>query len=326
MKEFELKEKIKSLERKLEQYELESVGIYAPKHALNTRSEFGEAIRQNLKEQRECSKVKNLFTTTGTIQSILVQNFNFECSEIIRKLNGYNLQSAKLKIQEKANNMLDVCDEYGILVSNHNLFNLKIEQAELENDYLLFQAEEKYRKQEQARKIAEQRKADKEWFDRLVELEKRIQESISNGDIEETERLQEEANQTRHLLKEKKAGWVYIISNEDMHNGYYKVGTTRRISPLVRIDELSDASHAFKFRIHALIYSEDCFDLESRLHRRLTNYRVNKENLHKEFFEIDLEELQIILLDEFGIDVEMNENIYEDDEKLNALYSFIYDK
>jgi hypothetical protein len=326
MKEFELKEKIKNLERKLEQYELESVGIYAPKHALNTRSEFGEAIRQNLKEQRECSKVKNLFTTTGTIQNILVQNFNFECSEIIRKLNGYNLQSAKLKIQEKANKMLDVCDEYGILVSNHNLFNLKIEQAKLENDYLLFQAEEKYRKQEQARKIAEQRKADKEWFDRLVELEKRIQESISNGNIEETERLQEEANQTRYLLKEKKAGWVYIISNEDMHDGYYKVGTTRRISPLVRIDELSDASHAFKFRIHALIYSEDCFGLESRLHRRLTNCRVNKENLHKEFFEIDLEELQIILLDEFGIDVEMNENIYEDDEKLNALYSFIYDK
>lgn len=52
MNEFELREKIKKLEKQLEQYKLEEVGIYTPKHILNTKSEFRKAIRENLKEQR----------------------------------------------------------------------------------------------------------------------------------------------------------------------------------------------------------------------------------------------------------------------------------
>ena len=89
---------------------------------------------------------------------------------------------------------------------------------------------------------------------------------------------------------------------------------------------MSDASHAFKFKVHAFIYTEDCFGLEAALHRRLAYCRVNKENVHKEFFYIDLDELQKILLNEFDIDVEMNDDIYEDDEKLSAIYNFAYDK
>lgn len=326
MSEFELKERIKTLEHKLEQYELANMGIYAPKHVLNTKSDFGKVIKENLKQQKIESNPKRMFNCTGTIQSLLVQNFNFKCSDIIKQLNGYNAESAKLKIQELANKVIDVCDSYHIFLQSHALFHLKIEQVSLETDYIIFQNEEKYRKQEQARRIAEQRKADKEWFDRLVDIEQRLQESVFNGDIEETERLQQEAERTRHLLKDQKAGWIYIISNDDMIPGYVKIGTTRRINPLVRINELSDASHAFKFKVHAFIYTEDCFGLESVLHRRFAKYRVNQENPHKEFFNIDLDELQQVLLDEFGIDVEMNEDIYDDDEKLNALYSFAYDK
>lgn len=326
MNEFELKERIKNLEKQLEQYKLEEVGIYVPKHVLNTKSEFGKAIRENLKEQRYYSHAKNLFDTKGNVPSILIQHFNFECSELIKKLNGYNLESVRLKIKNYANKLISVCNEQEITIKTQRLFYLKIEQAELENDYILFQAEEKWRKQEQARKIAEQRKADKEWFDKLRELEDQLSISVSNGDFGQINDLQQKIEQTRHLLKDRKAGWIYIISNDDMIPGYYKLGTTRRVNPLVRIDELSDASHAFKFKVHAFIYSEDCFALEAQLHKRFAYCRVNKENYHKEFFEIDLDELRQVLKDEFGIDVEMNENIYSDNEHLRELYNFAFDK
>lgn len=326
MHEFELREEIKELKHKLERYELEEVGIYTPKHVINTKVDFGTAIKENLREQKHYSNTKNLFSTTGRIQFILIQHFNFQCSELIKRLNGYNLQSVKLKLKDYANNFINICNEQEFTIKTQRLFYLKIEQAKLENDYIIFQSEEKWRKQEQARKIAEQRKADQEWFDRLREIEVKLKDSIFCGDIEETERLQQEIEKTRHLLRDRKAGWIYIISNDDMLPGYYKLGTTRRVNPLVRINELSDASHAFKFKVHAFIYTEDCFGLEAALHRRLAYCRVNKENVHKEFFHIDLDELQKILLDEFEIDVEMNEDIYEDDEKLNAIYNFAYDK
>ena len=108
MNEFELQEEIKDLKRKLERYELEEVGIYAPKHVLNTKADFGKAIKENLREQKHYSNAKNLRTTTGRNQSILIQHFNFQCSELIKKLNGYNLQSVKLKLKDYANNFINV--------------------------------------------------------------------------------------------------------------------------------------------------------------------------------------------------------------------------
>lgn len=322
MNEKELLNRINQLEKRLERYELQEIGIYEPKHVLNTKTEFTKSIRANLREQRIQSNPNNLFDKTGLLPTLMVKNFNWQCSDIIKELNGYNLKSAKEKIVDRANELISLCDANNMRVKSHKLFQLKIEQATLENDYLIFQAEEKYRKQEQARKIAEQRKADKELFDKLERIEKQIRESLAFNDYDKATKLGEEAEITKKLLREQKAGWIYVISNEDMKDGYVKVGTTRRENPLVRVNELSNASHAFRFKVHAFIYSEDCFGLESQLHRRLAGYRVNKGNPHKEFFEISLDELQEILKDEFDIEVKMNDDIYDDDEILNKIYSY----
>lgn len=64
MNEFELKEQIKTLEHKLEQYELANMGIYAPRHVLNTKSEFGKAIKENLKQQKSNQNHKTCFIVT----------------------------------------------------------------------------------------------------------------------------------------------------------------------------------------------------------------------------------------------------------------------
>lgn len=303
-----------------------NAGIYTPHHILNSKTEFSRAIKENIKEQRKYNKPTLTFSSNGTIEKLLIENFNFKCAEAMSGLNGYNLNSVKLKIQELANELIDVCDKHRIRVNSHRLFELKIEQAKLENDYILFQAEQKYIKKEQARKIKEQRIADNEWFNTLKELEEQYIKYADTENREGLDNLAPKIEQAKKMLRERKAGWVYIISNEDMVKGIYKIGTTRRPNAIVRINELSNASHAFKFKIHAIIYSDDCFGLENKIHRRLSSLRVNQDNFHKEFFRIELDELQKILKDEFNIDIEMHEDIYSDDEKLNEFYNFSFEE
>ncbi len=51
-----------------------------------------------------------------------------------------------------------------------------------------------------------------------------------------------------------------------------------------RVRELGDASVPFRFDVHALVFSDDAVGLENRLHADLTERRVNRVNLHREFF------------------------------------------
>ena len=80
-----------------------------------------------------------------------------------------------------------------------------------------------------------------------------------------------------------------------------KIGTTRRLDPYQRIAELSNASHAFKFKCHAIIFSEDAFSLEAALHQEFAQYKVNKVNQHKEFFEISIDKVADVLYSKYNI-------------------------
>ncbi|MFA7701157.1 MAG: GIY-YIG nuclease family protein, partial [Bacilli bacterium] len=64
-----------------------------------------------------------------------------------------------------------------------------------------------------------------------------------------------------------------------------------------RIDELASASIPFDFRVHSIIYSSDCFGMESTIHNKLSNNRVNKVNMHKEFFYSTPVEMEHLILD-----------------------------
>lgn len=52
-----------------------------------------------------------------------------------------------------------------------------------------------------------------------------------------------------------RAGYVYIISNVgSFGENVYKIGMTRRLEPMDRVDELGDASVPFNFDVHAMIF------------------------------------------------------------------------
>ena len=105
------------------------------------------------------------------------------------------------------------------------------------------------------------------------------------------------------------AGYVYVISNiGSFGEDVYKIGVTRRLEPLERIRELSSASVPFQFDVHALIFSEEAFALETELHNQLANYKVNKVNGRKEYFRVPFDEIRSILGTHKELTVELNED------------------
>lgn len=94
----------------------------------------------------------------------------------------------------------------------------------------------------------------------------------------------------------KRAGYVYIISNIGAFGeNVYKIGMTRRLEPLERIDELSGASVPFKFDVHAMIFSDDAPTLENSLHKAFESRKINMINGRKEFFNVTIEEIEEVI-------------------------------
>ena len=75
---------------------------------------------------------------------------------------------------------------------------------------------------------------------------------------------------------------------------------TRRLEPMDRIKELSSASVPFEFDVHAIIFSDDAPALETMLHKRFEKYAVNKINHRKEFFRLDINEIEQVVLSEYN--------------------------
>jgi len=101
----------------------------------------------------------------------------------------------------------------------------------------------------------------------------------------------------------------YVISNiGSFGENVYKIGVTRRLEPLERIRELSSASVPFQFDIHALIFSEEAFALETELHNQLSQYKVNKVNGRKEYFKVPFAIIKDILDTHKELTVELTEN------------------
>lgn len=111
-----------------------------------------------------------------------------------------------------------------------------------------------------------------------------------------SERLREaeaRAQRALSMAQQTRSGHVYVISNVGSFGGdVFKIGMTRRLEPLDRVRELGDASVPFHFDVHAMMYSEDAPTLETSLHKKFNELRVNKVNPRKEFFRIGLAEVK----------------------------------
>ncbi|MGB0550662.1 MAG: DUF4041 domain-containing protein [Limisphaerales bacterium] len=134
-----------------------------------------------------------------------------------------------------------------------------------------------------------------------AERERELTQANSQRELEQlqTQLAEAEARNQRSLsmAQQTKSGYVYVISNEgSFGSGVLKIGMTRRLEPMDRVKELSDASVPFEFDVHAMISSEDAPTLEKDLHRQFHEHRVNKVNFRKEFFRIPLQNVRETLV------------------------------
>lgn len=112
---------------------------------------------------------------------------------------------------------------------------------------------------------------------------------------------------------------MYVISNRGAFGEHVvKIGLTRRLEPLDRINELGDASVPFRFDVHALFFSEDAVTLEAELHQHFADRRVNHANFRKEFFFATPSEVRAVIAAKVGSLLEFTE-VAESTEYLQSI-------
>ena len=178
---------------------------------------------------------------------------------------------------------------------------LRIRELRLTADFLQKQAEEKEAERIERERLREERKVEQELKrerERLEKEQRHFQNALqvleSKGDVEGAARLREHLSDVQKAISDVdyrtaniRAGYVYVISNiGSFGEKMVKVGLTRRLDPMDRIRELSDASVPFNFDVHAVFFSKDAVGIKTEMHQRLSEHRVNTVNLRREFFRV----------------------------------------
>ena len=175
--------------------------------------------------------------------------------------------------------------------------HLRVEEIELTADWLMKKQEEREAEKEERARLREERRVAKELADERLRLEKErahIEGALATlrdtgrDDADLEARLAEigtAIEQNDYRAANIRAGYIYVISNRGAFGeDVVKIGLTRRLEPLDRVNELSGASVPFRFDVHALFFSEDAVTLEKELHDHFAGVAVNQTNLRKEFF------------------------------------------
>lgn len=248
------------------------------------------------------------------LQNIL---YNLKYDKLDKSIDDIKLISAKyLKIAGEGNQSISSTLTRFI----GEIEYLFINAAKIEYNYYVKKEQAKQEQaaiREQIRQEAAERKAleaerkrieqeEAKYTTEIDKLQTTILETTSNDEVEQLKAriLELQSHLSAVVVKKEeivnlqngKAGNVYIISNlGSFGENVFKIGMTRRLNPQERIDELGSASVPFKFDVHSFIFSQDAVALESSMHERLNNQRVNKVNLRKEFFNVSIDELERIV-------------------------------
>ena len=283
-------------------------------------------LKQREKELREAEEdvvVKVLSTMRKTPERAkrqVLRCFNMECDNIMFNVSLGNIDLSRKKLQNSYESLNKLYAIDGISLTP-KILELKLEQITLMYTMELKAQQEREIQKAIREKMLDEAKAEKEIQEQKKRIEKDLQQHIGEVnklmkymqkaqlDVEKQmyiDRIKEledkiktlEADRETVLEREAnaKAGFVYIISNiGSFGENIYKIGMTRRLEPMDRVKELSSASVPFEFDVHAMIFSSDAPELENLLHKHFADRAVNKVNPRKEFFNVDIDEIEEIV-------------------------------
>lgn len=245
---------------------------------------------------------------------LMLRAFNAEADNAVRNLKPYKLDAATDRIRKVAETIERLGKTMSIGIAD-SYIRLRVQELELTADFLHKQAEEKEAERDERERLREERKAQQELERERARLEKEQQHYVNalaalvaKGDEEAATRMREHLADVQRAIENVdyraaniRAGYVYVISNigsfgEDM----VKIGMTRRLDPMDRVRELSDASVPFNFDVHAMFFSKDAVGIETAMHQRLAAHRINLVNLRREFFRVTPTEAKLHLAELAG--------------------------
>lgn len=319
-------------------------GLYEPKFIFSNSESYKIELKNIRDKQKAMIKAGNAaignmsWTVNGSsaqgskmvkdMQKLLLRAFNDECDVLVDKVKVNNYDSYVQRMRKAC----DTISKLGKIMSiaiTAPYFDLKLKELSLALDYQLKKEQEKEEAKAERQRLREEAALRKEIEEARKKAQKEkshynnallsIQRQLKSATPEEIEVLQAKKAEIENQLDEinksienidyreanQRAGYVYIISNiGSFGKDVYKIGMTRRLEPMDRVDELGDASVPFKFDVHAMIFSDDAPALETALHKAFENKKVNMVNPRREFFNVSLDEIKAVVKSNFDKTVE----------------------
>ena len=310
----------------------EDYGLYEPRYNFSDSLAYKERLQYERSKQKDMIRnltAVNYYkgwTVDGSLKQgkkmtkgnikVILRCFNSESEAAINKLTYRNFETTKNRINNSYTQLNKAFETNKVSISKKYLKS-KINELHLAYEYEMKVQEEKEilreereRKREEAalrKEIEQKRKLIQKEIEHnknmLQQLRTRLQKSndLDNSSLlKEISRLENnisdyenEEKDLDYRIENAGAGYVYIISNiGSFGEDVVKIGVTRRLEPMDRISELSSASVPFRFDVHALIFSYQAFELETKLHNRFSKQRINLVNNRKEFFKVPIEEIE----------------------------------
>ncbi|SHG97031.1 DUF4041 domain-containing protein [Streptoalloteichus hindustanus] len=292
---------------------LQEVGVYEYAHPLDDALAYKDALA-TLKQQIKTAAKGDAVTchvdwaVNGSVKEgqklgrdmakLMLRAYNAEADNAVRVVKPHTREAVKKKLTTTRDTIarLGLLMRIAISVDYHRL---RLQEIDLTADYLMRVEVEREQARAERERLREEAKVMKEIERERERLRKErshyrtvVRRLRENGDLEALERAQEQLDAIDDAIAgveeraaNARAGYVYVISNIGAFGpDVVKIGMTRRLEPMDRVRELGDASVPFRFDTHALIFSEDAVALETALHQRLADKRVNLVNPRREFF------------------------------------------
>lgn len=255
---------------------------------------------------------------------LLIRAFNNECDYCVDNVKFNNIEQSVKRINQSFDSLnrlgkvmhVEITEKYKQSKLNElylaHEYQMKKQQEKEEQKKLREELREQQRLEQEIKAARDKIEKDRKHFAAaLADFEMRLKAATDAEEIKIlNEKIAEVQQQSSELDKEEKlidyreqnakAGYVYVISNiGSFGENIYKIGMTRRLEPMERIDELGDASVPFSFDVHAMIFSNNAPALEAKLHEHFYKTRLNKLNDRKEFFNANLDEIEKVIKENF---------------------------
>ncbi|HEK9417169.1 TPA: DUF4041 domain-containing protein, partial [Streptococcus equi subsp. equi] len=327
--------------------DLQEYGFFERQYKFSHSTKYKDALdtlrmkQKTLIKNGEATSIISPMTLDGSaakgkamqnqLRKAAIRGFNGEADALLVKVSVVNVDK-KVQTLQKAFEQLNKMYERNLIQLTFKYLDLKAQELRLAAEYELQKQEEKEILREQRAREREDKKLQAEITAKRKQLEKdrkhflqmvkNVEVMLANASPKEQEKLQLQLIEYQNKLSEldkieedidyreghATAGYVYVISNigafgEDV----YKIGVTRRLDPMDRIRELGSASVPFTFDVHALIFSEEAFALESELHNKFEAYKVNKINSRKEYFRVPFAKIKEVLENHKELAIEITE-------------------